>query len=710
MRHSKLIFMIGFLLLAMALSASTGPSDPSLMPFVAVRLGLILIIARLVALLCSRLGVSTMLGEIIAGVLIGPHVLGGLGLPGFSGGVFPIPSGSLLPVGIELQVFTMIASVVMLFLAGLETDLRLLRRFSVAGLSVGAGGVIVSLAAGLLVGRGVLGVAFTDPRVVMLGIVGTATSLDIAVRVLSEMRKMDSPEGVTMLAGAVFDDVLGVILLSIGMSVCGISIHGGTIDWGQIGWMSVRNIGLWATFTVGGVLLARRFSRGLKRLGDTGQVAVTALAIALLLGGLFEFAGLAMIIGAYIVGLSLSRTELNFAVLHALKPFHTFFVPIFFIVMGMYINPGVLFRSDVLILGLVFLLASLLAKLIGCGGMARLTGFNNRGALRIGLGMMPRGELPIIIAGLGISAGYIGEDIFSAVMVMILGSVILSPLLFIRAMRSPVSGYRHEDRLPEKQVLTFEVVNRELTDLLLHRVLRQFKAEGYFINEFSGEQRSFYLRCDTVFITLVREPCRLVFRTDLHSLLLTHRLVVEAGFMLRQEIQSLWELDGAPFFRPLGYRFIALDSLAPVSALCLPLVASSRDEAIHELLIGLQTVGLLDNPETIARDIIAREQSLSSGLVNGVAVPHTHAADTMHPVLTVGVHREGLDFDSIDGAPSRLIFLILTPLEDEDEHLKLLSFISRVARDKELIAQLTGALNREELHFALQKVIAEGAE
>ena len=226
----------------------------------ALQLGVIIFAAKFCGDLIQKLKMPSVLGEIAAGVLIGPYVLGAIPLPlhGLEHGLFGFVSnlGSFQPVEgaavalnnvtfsayhSSLYAIATIGSVLLLFISGLETDLRMFFRYSVVGTLVGIGGVIFSYLFGAGLGMIMLKTSFMDPRCMFLGILCTATSVGITARILSEKKKVDSPEGVTILAAAVIDDVLGIICLAIVLGLTSAMAAGGeAVAWGKIGLIALK--------------------------------------------------------------------------------------------------------------------------------------------------------------------------------------------------------------------------------------------------------------------------------------------------------------------------------------------------------------------------------------------------------------------------------------------------------------------------------------
>jgi Kef-type K+ transport system membrane component KefB len=400
-------------------------SPTEVMTLLVMQLALIIIAARMGGFLFQRfLKLPSVLGELVAGMVIGPYALGSkIPLPGI-GPLFETQTIGL-PVSSELYAIATIASIVLLFLSGLATDLRVFMRYSVIGFLVGATGLLVSFILGdfcaVLFG---MASSFMDPPALFLGTISTATSVGITARILTEKHKMSSPEGVTILAGAVIDDVLGIVVLAIVVGMTKVINAGGTMNWGHVGLVALKAIGFWIVCTALGLMLARQLTSVLKRFGSPEVIVSISLGLALMLAGLSEMAGLAMIIGAYIMGLSLSRTDVVQELQNSLQGVYDMLVPIFFCVMGMMVD----FSSmrNALLFGLAYSLLAIIAKIIGCGIPAYLTKFNFHGALRIGLGMLPRGEVALIVASIGLSTRCIGQDLFGVAIMITMITTLLA--------------------------------------------------------------------------------------------------------------------------------------------------------------------------------------------------------------------------------------------------------------------------------------------
>jgi len=430
-------------------------------------LALLLVAAKIGAELVERLfKLPPVLGELGAGIAIGPFALGGIKIGGF-GPLFELPveiiavaengvrhiEESTIPIEPALFFVAQLAAVVLLFQAGLETNRQQFIRYARPATAVAAGGVVLPFVLGVF-GTVLFGFASFDSiealiPALFVGAIMTATSVGITARVLSDMGELDTPEGVTILGGAVVDDVLGILVLAI---VVGIATTG-SVSAGSILVIAAKAIGFWLGLTVIGSILAGRISRGIFAFRTSGAVIALALALALISSGVAEvYFGLAMIIGAYSIGLALSNTELKHRIEEPMRQIGHFLVPIFFVVIGMQVDFSAVFGgaggsvTNTIMFAVVLSVFAIISKMAGAGLPALGVGFNALGAWRIAVGMLPRGEVALIIAGIGLAAGVIDRQIFGVGVLMTVVTTVMAPILLVPAFKTKKSGLRNPDQ------------------------------------------------------------------------------------------------------------------------------------------------------------------------------------------------------------------------------------------------------------------------
>ncbi|MBN1434763.1 cation:proton antiporter [Candidatus Fermentibacterales bacterium] len=383
------------------------------------------------------------LGEMIAGMIIGPYALGGLSTGAWSLGLpllgtLRVPGlGPLFLSGPDgmfnegiLHAITVTGVVTLLFSAGLETDLRRFVRFAPKGLAAGLGGAVGGFVAGAAAVALATGDPITSPRALAMGAVSTATSIGLTVRILRDIRRLNSPEGSTILSAAVIDDVLGLVALSIVFGVAGTSSSSGRgLSAGLVGLIALRGFGFFAALLFLSYSLRGLIVRLLGKAGSEPAQAVVALALGLLAAGVAEAAGLALVVGAYVMGLGLSGTRTAHRITEQLTVVRELLVPVFFCATGMMVDVRAF--GSVLVLAVVFSLLAVVGKFLGCMIPARASGFDLRSSGIIGAGMLARQEVGLVAASMALVQGVISGADMGAVMMMILVTAVITPPLLV---------------------------------------------------------------------------------------------------------------------------------------------------------------------------------------------------------------------------------------------------------------------------------------
>lgn len=705
MKTLRSFLLIGLMILLPVLVFASGPSHAETQTALVIQVGIVLFAVKLGGIVAQKLGIPTVLGELCAGIMIGPFALGGLALPGFPHGVF----GSLvptldLPVSPELYGIATIASIILLFVSGLETDLRLFIKYSLAGGLVGIGGVILAFAGGAMFGVLVLGGSLMDPRNLFFGIMSTATSVGITARILSDRKKMDSPEGVTILAAAVFDDVLGIVILAVVLGIASATSMGGPggIAWSRVGSIAARAFGIWLGASVIGLVLSKHIAFFLKSFKHASAFSILALGLALVVSGFFEKEGLAMIIGAYVMGLSLSKTDISHIIIEKIHVLYEFFVPIFFAVMGMLVDVRQFASPVVLLGGLAFTAVGIATKLVGCGVPALFAGFNAKGALRIGAGMIPRGEVALIIAGIGVSGGILDRGSFGIAIMMTLLTTLVAPFGLTAALKLPGSGTRKPTSGGDSRMVDFDFPSDDVAILVTDTMTHQLQSEGFFVRTMDIENGIALVRKDEISFSMRLEGVRLTAQATDENLPILQAAVFDAVATLNQSFGRLKD-----DFDPASIRHEVVHETAPLdkaeakaidrSCIILDLVSDTKEGVIQELLDALQKAGRLDDRLQVEKDVMDREHSMSTGMQYGIALPHAKTDGVSCLSAAVGIKRDGMDFKSLDGLPTNIIVLSVSPRKNPTYHLQFQAGIGRALGDNARRSDILAAQSPEEL-------------
>jgi len=448
-----------------------------------LQLAVLLLAAKLFGLVFKKMKQSEVLGELIGGMVVGPFALGAIELP-FIGKLFPIieavgEHASTLPISSELYFVGQIGAVLLLFLVGLETDAKLFMKYGLKSLGIALGGVVLPFFLGAW-GTVMFGFAdgIFDTSAMFMGAIMVATSVGITARVLSEMYKLDTQEGVTILAAAVIDDVLGILVLALVLSLAGGGSAEG-VSWAELGTIGLKAVGFLGGMVVLGWLFSKRLSKILLKL-DSKTYAAIAAAICFAVAAVAELFGLAMIIGAYLAGILLSVTKVGKELEDKLAGASHLLVPIFFAIMGTLVDFKAM--GAVLVFGLVITVFAIVGKVLGAGLPALFSGFNFLGANRIGIGMLPRGEVALIVAGIGLSAGIISNEIFGVSIMMTVITTLMAPIILVPLFKNNKSGLKNPPEEEKVEVIEpYRVLEQSplMIAALRDYLIEEFQKKGY---------------------------------------------------------------------------------------------------------------------------------------------------------------------------------------------------------------------------------------
>jgi len=364
-----------------------------------IKLAIVLIAAEIGGYISRKLKQPTVLGRLLMGVVIGPSVLG-----------LVEPSETLTHLS-ELGV------ILLMFIAGLETDLRQLIESGKSSSLIAMGGVLLPLVLGTGVSM-LFGMSAIEG--VFVGVILCATSVSISVETLREIDKLKTKQGIAILSAAVIDDVIGIVLLSL---ITGFVKPGA----GQsVVIVVLKILGFFVLAIFVGIIVVKLAKWFFRTKVVTGHIAIMGLIFCLVMGFASEELGVAAITGAYIAGIILSVTPFRNKVTKGIQEVsYILLTPVFFVVTGMRVDISYLMKGWVF--GLALLAAAVIGKLVGCGVIAGLAGFNRQESMQIGIGMIPRGEVVLIITDMGLRFGVIPDSVFAAVIFIVLATTIITP-------------------------------------------------------------------------------------------------------------------------------------------------------------------------------------------------------------------------------------------------------------------------------------------
>ncbi len=371
-------------------------------------LAIIIVSAKAFGLIARKLKAPQVAGEIVAGLLIGPSLLNLVTDGDFLGG--------MAEIGVILLMFS----------AGLETNIDKLKKSGVKATLLAITGVVVPLVLGTIMYMCFYG--FSAPgtstfvEAMFIGTILTATSVSITVQVLKELGKISTEVGTTIMSAAIIDDVIGIVVLT---AVIGLKDPSASL-----GLVCIKTVAFFVLSFIAGIIIFKVMQRFDRRWPHTRRIPIIGMALAFIMAYVAEkYFGVADITGAYVAGIILSSLDDSEYIDRKMDiSSYMIFGPVFFASVGLQTN---LRTVDVSILAfsVAFVLVGLLGKVLGCGLVARFMKFNGSDALKIGIGMMTRGEVALIVAQRGLKSGIIDSKYFTSVILLIVISSILTPIL-----------------------------------------------------------------------------------------------------------------------------------------------------------------------------------------------------------------------------------------------------------------------------------------
>lgn len=388
-----------------------------------VDIGVALILAKVLGYYFERIKQPSVIGEILAGVLIGRYFMGYV-----IDDIISMPE--LYPFNFTSEDFVDVAHlgiIFLLFIAGLETNIQQMKSTGKVAIFSTIGGVLVPLFLGFILGKML---QYSDMESLVIGIILTATSIGITARTMMDLGIMNSEVGVISLSSSIIDDIIGLILI--------VLVTGS----GTIQGVALNLFVFFFTVAFGFRIIQRVMDLG-ERVRTVKAIVSIALGVCFILSALAEYTISASIEGAYFAGLMISTTVQSRRIINEIKSIgYAVFIPLFFVYIGTIVNPGVFLELDVIVLSLALLTVAIAGKILGRGVGAMLAGFGKKGSLQLGIGSIPRMEVALVSMTIAIRVGAVAsnhaEKFIAATVVFVTVTTLLAPPLIKLAFRTEI--------------------------------------------------------------------------------------------------------------------------------------------------------------------------------------------------------------------------------------------------------------------------------
>lgn len=385
---------------------------------VLISLAVLLFAAKIFAEIFNKLKLPAVLGELIAGITVGPFALGSI--PIFDGKPLVILNETVHQIG-------EIAGLVILFIAGLHITPREFLRGGASSFTIGALGVVVPFFLGYYVFTifGLEGL-----QAIMIATALTATSIAISVSVLGELGKMQTKEAKMILGAAIVDDILAIAVLSVVVSM----VQTGNLspDVIDVVFLILKILAIFAALLIGAIVVVPRILHAERLWKARGSIEGIVTASFFGASAIAAIVGLSPIVGAFSVGMAVASTKLIKRVEEYVDKLEIIFAPLFFAIIGAQVNlTGV--NLEVLFLSAIMIIVAIVSKLLGCGVPALLFLRSKSKAMKVGIGMISRGEVGLIVAGIGVTSGALSPNIYTTVIIMVAITTLVTPIWLKKA-------------------------------------------------------------------------------------------------------------------------------------------------------------------------------------------------------------------------------------------------------------------------------------
>jgi len=379
-----------------------------------ISISLLLFTAKLFAEIFHRINIPIVVGQLIAGIVIGPFAVGGLIL---------LDDKPIVEVNETIKQIGEVSAIIILFIAGLEITPKEFLQKGFSSFVVGGLGVLVPFVMGYYI---FLFLGLTELETILVATALTATSIAISVSVLNEMNKLKSIEGRLILGAAIIDDILAIALLSVVTTIVRTDIHQTTIF--DMIFIFLQTLGIFAVLIILTSILLPKLLKKERFLKSENSIEGLITASFFGAAGVAAIVGLSPIVGAFAIGMAVASTHLITRVEEYVRKLEIIFVPLFFAIIGAQVDLQTI-NPYVIYLALIMLIIALVSKIIGSGLPAIVFLKNKSKGLIVGTGMISRGEVGLIVAQIGIVSGILSSNIYSMIVIMATITTIISPIL-----------------------------------------------------------------------------------------------------------------------------------------------------------------------------------------------------------------------------------------------------------------------------------------
>lgn len=653
---------------------------------IAFGIGLLIFISQIAALLFKKLNLPQNLGELLAGITMSPVLLGRLIFPCFN--LMDMNQNLNLPVFNEMLLISILSSIIILFMIGLETNLSALSHYSLNGFIIGFSGIACSFMSGILLSHYLLNQPLLSIENLFMGFITSTTSTGIIFNIIQEKTKMALNERMSLFSSIIMDNIISIFNFIVFVSLL-IAFNGSfeTVSPdSKIIMILFKNLFLWFIPVILIIITTMIFQKISEYFKIFDIIPMIVIGLIVLIIGIFVKFGFFIILAAYLAGLAISKTKYNFTIRDNLRPIYHLFSPIFYVFVGMFFNVQVLIEKPVyLFFGLLMILMVIAFKFFGNLISSLFLKFKFFHSLRISFGLMPRFEIALIIGFIGYLMKILNSEIFTLlIMFVILSSVFAIPVFFLLTKKQDESV---ESNLASDKTGAFELKyqfeSEEVNRILTRKLIDNFKQQDFAINLIGSEQKNYQIKKDELFFNITCYESGISIESSNKNMPFINTLVYETLNELNKSLDKSIKnkedtIDIKSNIIDSKRNKVNIKDILFQENIILNMSAKTKKEVLEEFLELFYKNGYIKEKAGILETLLNRERVMSTGMQQGIAIPHCKSKYVDKMIMAIGLSRDGINFESIDGKPSKIFVMLLAPEGTPGPHLHALMLISSV--------------------------------
>ena len=459
-----------------------------------------------------------------------------------------------------------------------------------------------------------------------------------------------------------------------------------------------------------GLYVMDKLNDKIKKITNRSSIFIIIFGLIIIFSYIFSNIGLPLIISAYILGLILSKSRLNFNIGNQLKIIYAFFIPIIFAFAGMILDLNEIISSPgLIVVSLICVIILITVKVFIYSLIGFLTQFNFIDSLKIGINSIPRGEITLILGVISYSYGLINKQVYIIIVVFVLFSILIYSLLQL-FLKSKTGGTSK----PGTVEIQLEFESIELNNFLVSRIIDNFRTNDFRINVFNLDNKYYHMKKDDLIFCITCHDTSINIESPDKEIAFVKNLIYEILLDLNKKIKDIIfkqeqnkELENINVSdKKIEKKVkIELKDIFFEENIIINLNANNKKELLEEMVSLLYKNGHIKDKNIVLHELLEREKIISTGMQRGVAIPHCKTKSVDKITMALGLKQEGINFDALDSQPCKIFIMIISPEDTVNAHMRVLMLVSTILNQEEARNKLLKSKSPKEIREFITKPV-----